>query len=52
MTRVPNSTRLSSFTSTTTVVAVGVASAPDSRREDEVCAVNVYEVCAVMTVDP
>ena len=26
-----------------------LASAPDGRREDEGCVVDVYEVCAVMT---
>ena len=46
--RWPDGTRPSSDTSSATAVAVGVARAPDGRREHEVCTVGVYEARAVM----
>ena len=45
----PDGTRPSSDTLPATVVAVGVARAPDRRRAHEVCTVRVTEARAVMT---
>ena len=47
----PDGTRPSSDTSPATAVAVGVARAPDARREHEVCTVGVYEMRAVMHLE-
>ena len=47
--RWPDGTRPSSDTSSATAAAVGVARAPDGRREHEVCTVRVTDARAVMT---
>ena len=44
----PDGTRPSSDTSPATAVVVAVASAPDGRREDEGCVVDVYDAHKVM----